>query len=89
MFPNNAIVKYIEREYYNYIDIKERIEKNAIPILMMSAKLITFGLLKVTIFRKVRTSQYKSMASSRKFYHVTQIILLLWSLQGKLQGKNW
>ena len=47
-----------------------------ITILMMLAKMATLGLLKKTYFKiKIMTSYFLSMTLSKKFYHVTQIIL--------------
>ena len=47
-----------------------------VTILMMSAKMATLGFLKESYFEiKVMTSQFLSMTSATKFYHVTQNIL--------------
>ena len=43
-----------------------------VPILMMSEKLATLGLLKTV---KAMTSSFLFMTSPKRFYHVTQIIL--------------
>ena len=48
-------------------------------VLMTSAKMATLGLLKEKFFLKVLTSKSLSKTSPTKLYHVTQIILLMWS----------
>ena len=54
-------------------------------VLMTSAKMATLGLLKEKVFgSKVMTSKFLSKTSSTKFYHVTQIILLMWSFDQSL-----
>ena len=51
-----------------------------VAILMMKAKLVTVGLLKIKVFKKkFMTSQFLSMTSPTKFYHSTPIILYMWS----------
>ena len=52
---------------------------------MTSAKMATLGLLKEKVFgNKVMTSKFLSKTSPTKFYHVTQIILLMWSCDQSL-----
>ena len=50
-----------------------------VTTLMMSAKMATLGLLKIKVFWK---KGYDVMISThdvtKKFYHVTQIILYMW-----------
>ena len=47
---------------------------------MMSAKLATPGLFKITIFEiKVMMSKLLLIIPTTKFYHWTQIILCVWS----------
>ena len=54
-------------------------------VLMTSAKMATLGLLKEKDFgSKVMTSKFLSKTSPTKFYHVTQIILLMWSFDQSL-----
>ena len=54
-----------------------------VTIFMMSA---TLGLLKIKIFFKIMimTSQFMSMTSPTRFYHVAQIILPMWSCDQSL-----
>ena len=47
-----------------------------VPILIMSAKMATLGLLKIKAFsNKAYDVMVLSMTSPTKFYHATQIIL--------------
>ena len=52
---------------------------------MTSSKMVTLGLFKEKIFgSKVMTSKFLSKTSPTKFYHVTQIILIMWSFDQSL-----
>ena len=51
-----------------------------VTILMISAKMATPGLLKISLFcKKPTTSKFLSITSPKNFYHVIQIILQMWS----------
>ena len=51
-----------------------------VKILVMSAKMATPGTLKIYFFEiKVITSNILSITSPTKFYHMTQIVLWMWS----------
>ena len=53
---------------------------NVVKILMMSSKKATSDLLKLRYFEiKVITSYILSMTSPTKIFHMTQIILWMWS----------
>ena len=56
-----------------------------VRILMMSAKMATLGLLKIKIFRNKGYDVIPSLHDVlMKFYHVTQIILSMWSCDQSL-----
>ena len=53
---------------------------NMFAVLITSSKMATLGLLKEKVFwSKVMTSKFLSKMSPKKLYHVTQIILQMWS----------
>ena len=54
-------------------------------VLMTSEKMATLGLLKEKVFlSKVMTSKFLSKTSPTKLYHVTLIILQMWSFDQSL-----
>ena len=56
-----------------------------VTILMKSAKMATLGLLKIKIsWNKGYDAISSAMTSPTKFYHVTQIILSMWSCDQSL-----
>ena len=56
-----------------------------VTILMVSAKMATPGLLKIKVFLNKRYDVIISvLMSPRNFYHVTQIILQMWSCDQSL-----
>ena len=58
---------------------------NMFAVLMTSAKMATLGLFKEKLFwSKVMSSKFLSKTSPTKFYHMTQIILYMWSFYQSL-----
>ena len=59
---------------------------NMVPVLMMSAKFTTLGLLKIKVFwnKGYDTIIFVHDVTFQKIYHVTQIIFSMWSLDQSL-----
>ena len=71
--------------FYNSFDFLNVVLINMITILIISANLLLLAPLKQSYFEiMVMTSQFLSMTSSTKFYHINQIISQIWSCNQSL-----